>query len=305
MRFIIKTPPYQTGENRTEQDMKKRKDGVLIPETDPMHAIMPYTMKNRADNEAVLTETIDLTNIHAYLEKKNADDPKFKYTFFHVICAAIAKTIYLRPKMNRFYSGYRLYQRNEISLSFVVKRQFNDNADEVLAVVKADETSDLSPIEQIHGQVEKIVFSARHQKKNDGATDIMGILTKLPRPALRLVMGTLSLLEYYGCYPFRDIDPYYTTVFISNLGSIKMNADYHHLANWGTNSIFAVIGEKKPTPFFNADGSYTMRDALKLGITIDERIADGYYFAKSIALLKKLLEQPELLEKPLSETVDF
>ncbi len=285
--------------------MKKRKDGVLIPETDPMHAIMPYTMKNRADNEAVLTETIDLTNIHSYLEQKNASDPKFKYTFFHVICAAIAKTICLRPKMNRFYSGYRLYQRNEISLSFVVKRQFNDDSDEVLALVKADEKSDVSPIEQIHGQVEKIVFSARHEKKNDGATDVMGILTKLPRPILCLVMGTLSLLEYYGRYPFMDIDPYYSTVFLSNLGSIKMNADYHHLANWGTNSLFVVIGEKKPTPFFDPDGSYTMREALKIGITIDERIADGYYFAKSVGLLKKLLENPELLDRPLSETVEF
>ena len=99
--------------------MKDRRDGILIKETDPMHAIMPYILPNRADNEAVVNEKIDLTAISAYLEKKNADSPEFKYTFFHVICAAIAKTIYLRPQMNRFYIGYRMYERKYISLSFV------------------------------------------------------------------------------------------------------------------------------------------------------------------------------------------
>ena len=48
-----------------------------------------------------------------------------------------------------------------------------------------------------------------------------------------------------------------------------------------------------------------MRDSVELGITVDERIADGYYYSKSIRLLKKLLENPELLERPLSEGLDY
>ena len=79
-----------------------RKDGYRVEETDIMHAFMPYLMPNRADNEAVLNTVIDLTAVNEYLEEKNAGNPEFRYTFFHVICAAIAKTILLRPKMNRF-----------------------------------------------------------------------------------------------------------------------------------------------------------------------------------------------------------
>ena len=93
-------------------DRKKRrgdrKDGYLVRETDPLHAISPYILPNRTDNEAVLTETVDMTNVIAYIEGRNADSPEFRYTFFHFICAALAKTITLRPKMNRFYSGHRL-----------------------------------------------------------------------------------------------------------------------------------------------------------------------------------------------------
>ena len=39
--------------------------------------------------------------------------------------------------------------------------------------------------------------------------------------------------------------------------------------------------------------------------TIDERLADGYYYSKSIRLLKYLLEHPEELEKPLKEEVSY
>lgn len=95
-------------------------------------------------------------------------------------------------------------------------------------------------------------------------------------------------LDYHGWVPtwLTKDDPYNSSVFISNLGSIKMHASYHHLTNWGTNSLFAIIDEKHLHPFFNADGSYEMREALRLGLTVDERIADGVYFAKSITLLK-------------------
>ena len=33
-----------------------------------------------------------------FLEEKNSGDVDFKYTFMHVIMAALAKAIYLRPK---------------------------------------------------------------------------------------------------------------------------------------------------------------------------------------------------------------
>ena len=279
----------------------KRKDGILVPETDPMHLITPHMVPNRCDNEAVLTELFDMTAVEAYLAKKNADGPEFKYTFFHVICAAIAKVLVLRPRMNRFYAGRRLYDRNDILFAFVVKKKFEDNGAEALAIIKVDKDGEVSPVEQIHGKVKDIVYSVRKENKTEGTTEKMGILTKLPRGLLRFVMSFLNWLDYHGRYPaalMKD-DPYFASVFVSNLGSIKMHANYHHLVNWGTNSIFVVIGEKKLTPFVQ------MRDALELGLTIDERIADGVYFAKSIHLLRRLLSQPELLDEPIQTPVDY
>ena len=213
----------------------------------------------------------------------------------------------LRPRMNRFYAGRRLYDRNDILFAFVVKKKFEDNGAEALAIIKVDKDGEISPVEQLHGKVKDIVYSVRKENKTEGTTEKMGILTKLPRGLLRFVMSFLNWLDYHGKYPaalMKD-DPYFASVFVSNLGSIKMHANYHHLVNWGTNSIFVVIGEKKLTPFFQPDGSVQMRDALELGLTIDERIADGVYFAKSIHLLRRLLSQPELLDEPIQTPVDY
>lgn len=48
-----------------------------------------------------------------------------------------------------------------------------------------------------------------------------------------------------------------------------------------------------------------MKDSLDIGTTIDERLADGYYYSKTMRLIKKLIENPELLEKRIDEEVDY
>ena len=283
-----------------------RKDAWYVQDLDSMHALMPHMLPGRTANEAVMNEVVDLTAIEKFLEKKNAGDPEFKYTFFHVIMAAAAKICLLRPKLNRFYSGHRLYERKDIIMTFVVKKMFVDESPEALAIINCDK-SGVSPLEDIHEKVKKIVFSVRKENKKDGTTDIMDSLVKMPRWLLKLVVGVLRKLEYHGHYPtsLMKEDPYYSSCFASNLGSIKMHAQYHHLAEWGTNSFFMIIGEKKPTPVYQADGTYEMHNCLELGMTIDERIADGLYFANSIKLFRHLLQNPELLELPIETPVEL
>ncbi len=290
--------------------MKKRcgdrKDATRIRNADPLHNFMPYLMLDRTHNEALLNDEVDLTAVEKYLAEKNADSPDFKYTIFHVVLAALAKTIYLRPAMNRFMQGHRLYQRNDISFSFVVKRAFSDKAEEALVIMKVDPESEVSPIEQIYTRVKKEVNYVRKENQSTGTMDAIGVLNKLPRPLLRLTARLLFWLEYHGWLPsaLEKVDPYHSTCFISNLGSIKMTASYHHLINWGTNSFFVIIGEKKWQPVFSRDGSYEMKEMLPLGFTIDERIADGFYFANSVKILRKILQNPWILDEKFNVELD-
>ena len=44
--------------------------------------------------------------------------------------------------------------------------------------------------------------------------------------------------------------------------------------------MFCIIGEKSKRPVYHEDGTIEMREMLDLGLTIDERLADGYYYSK-------------------------
>lgn len=280
-----------------------RRDGRRIKDLDALHAFMPYLYPDRADNEAFISERVDLENINRYLAEKNASNPEDPYKLFHVLIATIVKTITLRPKMNRFIKGYRMYQRNELSLAFVVKKRFSDEGKEALAFIKFDENTTIETVrEKIYAEVNQCRGDTL-----DNSTAGMDTLSKLPRCILRIVMWILHKLDFYGKAPYDLIktDPNHATCFITNLGSIGLKSGYHHLANWGTNSIFVIIGEKKLSPVYDEDGNMTMKETLDLGLTLDERIADGYYYSKTVKLLKYLLQNPQLLELPAREEVDY
>lgn len=285
---------------------KDRYDGYYISGLDSMHVMMPYIMGSRTKNEAVMGEVLDLTEVDKYLAKKNADNPDFKYTWFHFITAVTAKIMLLRPKMNYFIAGGRFYERKKIIVAFNVKRKFHDDAEEAMAKFILDPEGG-SPMEQVHTYVEKFVNAVRKEDKTVGITNAMDTLKILPRFAWRILAWTLNKLEYYGHYPkgLAKDDPCYSSCYITNLGSIKLHADYHHLFDWGTISFFMVISEKKLRPFWNEDGTYELRNTIKLGLTVDERIADGYYFAQTIKIMRHLFAHPELMDLPAATPIEL
>ena len=281
-----------------------RFDGVWLRDEPSMNQIMSYIYPNRADNEAYINEEIDIRPMEEYLARKNEGREGDKYKYFHVICAAVAKTLILRPKMNRFVAGTRLYQRKYASVAFTMKKQFSDRSEEGLVMKKFQPDSTIDTL--FHDLVSE-VHAIRENRVVDNSTSFMDKLVKLPRPILKTIMSILLKLDRKGKVPYDLIkeDPNYSSCFLTNLGSIDLNSGYHHLSNWGTCTIFVVIGKRHYAPEYHADGSYEVRPVINLGFTLDERVADGYYYSKSMKLIKHLLAHPELLELPMETPVDY
>ncbi|MBQ9458382.1 MAG: hypothetical protein IJU66_00430 [Oscillospiraceae bacterium] len=280
-----------------------RRDATLLRDIDSMHYIMPLIMPNRCDNEAFISEQIDLTNAEKFLKQKNAENPAYQYTIFHVIVTAVLKTITLRPQLNRFYANNNLYQRNEITAAFTIKKIFTDEGDEALAFIHSKPTDN---IDSIHDEICRQASYVRNVGE-DQSTESMDMLQKVPL-IFKNAMGIgARFLDRHGWMPQSAIatDPFHSSVVLANLGSIKLHAGYHHLTNWGTTSVFCIVGEKKKRPFFNEDGSMDMRMSIDIGLTVDERISDGFYCSRAVRLLRLLLENPELLDHPLEEKVEF
>lgn len=282
---------------------RDRKDATLIRGMDGLHAIFPHLMNHRTDAEVYVNMEFDVTDTLRYIEKKNEGEEEYRTTLFHCILMAVAKTVYFRPDLNRFISGRHYYQRDEITLGFVAKKRFEDHSEESLMVIPAPEDWTLTAVtRRVVGKVHKA-----RTERNSGINSAMNVLKYLPRCLLMLVVGFVKLLDFYGIVPdfLREDDPNFATIFLTNLGSIKCPSVYHHLNNYGSNSIMAAVGTIRREEKINSDGSRVERDVVDIGFTIDERIADGFYFARSLKIVQHLLAHPELLELPLNQEVTY
>ena len=283
-----------------------RKDGIWLKDIPPLNRIMAPLMPNRADNEAYITVEIDLRPINAYLEKVNAGRTEDKYTFFHIVSAAIGKAFVLRPKMNRFIVNNKMYQRRNVTVAFTVKKRFDDHSEEALAFFEYDPKETL---ESYHKKIMKVIHQTKSfdSKDTDTSTGAMDIVCKLPQFMITAIVKTILWLDKHGWAPEFIIgsDPNHAAIFLSNLGSIGLPGGYHHLVNWGTNSCFVVTGKKYMKMDYDANGNPDLHEVLPLGITLDERIADGYYYSGTVALVQELLAHPELLERPADTPVEY
>lgn len=281
-----------------------RKDARRV-DAPGLQTVMAHLMPNRTDNEVYLNDTIDATELLKYLEKRNAEHPDYKTTLFHCAITGLARMVRERPLMNRFIQGHQMYERNEISLSFVCKRRFTDHSEEALMVLVPTDTDVLDTIsKKIIGDVQE---TRKSEHSTGGVDALLDGFKKIPRPILMLIVRIIRWMDFWGINPdfITAGDPNYTTILCSNLGSIKCPAVYHHLNNYGTNSIMITIGTLHKEAVLMPDGHTEIRDLVDIGATLDERIADGFYFARSLKLIKHIFAHPEILEMPLGEPSGF
>ena len=282
--------------------MGDRFDGKYLKNIDSMHFIMPFMYPNRCDNEAFFSFKIDLTAVNEYVNRKNAENPEYRYNLFQCIIAAALKTITLRSKLSIFIHNRKMYKRNEISAAFTVKQEFSDEGGEVLAFIHSKPNW---TIEDLHNEIHRQLLKLKSKSYVDESTGIMDQFNKLPKFISRPIVGAICHLEKKGMIlpALVETDPYHSTVNFANLGSIGLPSGYHHLTNWGTTSMFIVIGKADRMPFYEND-QVVFKDAVELNITMDERIADGFYFSKSMKMMQYFLQHPELLEHPFNEKMD-
>lgn len=280
-----------------------RYDAYRVRDIDGVHFYMAYLMPKRTEAEVYINETIDITELLKYIEEKNATGER-KVTLFHCFIAAMARTIKMRPLLNRYLSGKRFYMRHEISMGFTIKKKFEDHSEETLMIFKPKDEDNLCAITD---RLTPRVREAKREDKGQSVDDILNIVKKLPKPLMMLFMAFINFVDVHGLMPksFSRVDTNYCTVLLSNLGSIKCDAVYHHLNNMGTNSIVITIGEMHKELIPDEDGNVSVRDVVNIGATLDERIADGFYFARSLKLIKHLFKNPHLLDKTLGEEIDF
>ena len=255
----------------------------------------------RCDSDVYINQKIDVTNLADYIEEKK--DKGIELTYFHAFVTAIGKLIYNRKYLNRFVSNRHIYEHNEIIISFVAKLDFDDKSEEVMILVPISPNDNIISISnKIREKIKKIRSG---NNKDEGANKAIQILGKLPNIVRVPIVGLLKWCDKKGFLPKGLIKDniYYSSIIVSNLGSIKCGAIYHNINDFGACSSLATMGKIRDELCI-VDGKQVVKKICEFGVNIDERIADGYYFAKSIKLLESFLDNPKILEDRIDEKIE-
>jgi hypothetical protein len=263
-----------------------RPDGDRIRDLSRMRKFMPFISPRRNDALVLYQTEIELDNLNAFLADMNRGRPEdARATLFHLYLRGAALSIRERPGVNRFVAGSRLWQRNHVAITFSAKQELLDGAPMVTVkrVFPEGETLD--------EMVDSILDNLRSRRKGreNRADKEMKVALELPPFLVRAGVWVLQKANNLNLLSAKmiDEDPLFTSLFVANLGSVGLAAGYHHLWEYGTCSMFGVIGGFRT----REDGV----EVMNVNYTYDERVEDGMYAGIAMDRLKEKLENPEKL----------
>ena len=277
-----------------------RKDGRRVRTMSPMSYVIPYIMRTRNDAQNQIADTIDITEADKFLREMRAKGYK-SISVLHVFIAAYIRAISMRPGINRFCSGQKIYHRNTIEINMAVKKEMSLDAPDTMIKVRFEPTDTITDVyEKFNAVVEK----ATAEGSNTDFDKTARWLTRLPGILFRGTVRLLEFLDYHGWLPqaLLDVSPFHGSMIITSMGSLGIPPIYHHLYNFGNLPVFISYGLKYHKNVMNANGSVERRTMIDVKVVTDERICDGFYFASALKLIRKFVASPALLTTP-PETV--
>lgn len=279
----------------------KRPDGRRVYKVDPFDKMIPYIMQRRYDAQNFIAYELPCDGMDAYIAKKREEGVKL--TYMQLIMAAGVRLLALRPKMNRFIMNGRIYAHHDITISVSIKRSLRRD-DEAETTVKLVFTG-LETLDEICQKIEDAVRSIADDKSSTETDAVADALLKVPDALAKGLISTLMFMDKHNCMPkvILDASPWHSSVFFTNIKSLGLPHIQHHLTDFGTASLFFAMGKEYKKVIPTGENTFKTKKVVPFGLTMDERICDGLYFARSMQVLKKHVQHPELLETPLEQRI--
>lgn len=272
-----------------------RADGKKVKNLDPIQRLMPHIMPTRADAQNSTSYEVPCEPIDAFIKREYEKGEKYNY--MHILIAAIVRGSALYPRINRFICNGRIYARNCIQISFLVKKALSPDAAD--ATIKLDFTGHES-LPEIRDRINDIIRkNVTVDAKND--TDVMArIFSIVPNFLIGFLVGMLKFADLHGLLPKSVLDllPFHCTAFVTNLKSIRGPAIYHHVYNFGNTGMFFAMGKESLKPVVRK-GEIVVGKLMPLRIVTDERFCDGFYFVNAFNKLRDLLTNPDSMMERL------
>ena len=272
-----------------------RPDGKRVKGLTPIVSIIPYIMPQRYDAQNTVTEYIDEEVIKQYIREKRRGGTRLNH--MAVIMAAYYKAVQKNPKLNYFIMNRKIYERNHFCVSFVMlKKRADGTPDETSLKIYLQPNDTVFTINQ---RIQDAIAKNNDSTYNNTTDKFVSFLFSVPG-LVRFVVWLARNLDKIGLLPrfVIDLSPFHTSLFITNLASIKTSFIHHHCYEFGTTSVFICMG--KPVPGYAA--ANLDKKMMPLGVVMDERICTGYEYATFCNDFRYYLRHPEELETPFGSS---
>ena len=282
---------------KRKKRFKDRKEGRHLRTINAMNKFMPFIMPMRCDALNTFAETLDVTRADGFIKDMIAAGYD-NFSFLHIMLAAYVRTVSQKPGINRFVSGQRIYARNNIEVVMTIKKSMKiDEPDTCIKVTFApDDTA-----AEIYEKFNQVVQANQEDAESKSDFDkIMDFFTKFPRLILRGVVGLVKWFDYHSVVLLPDL-PFYGSMIITSMGSLGIPAIYHHIYDFGNLPVFLAFGKKYYKLVMDREGNVFKRRHVDLKVVTDERICDGYYYASAFKYIKKIFDNPTVLDTPPAE----
>jgi pyruvate/2-oxoglutarate dehydrogenase complex dihydrolipoamide acyltransferase (E2) component len=272
--------------------MAKRCDGIRVKDQDPIMKIMPYFMYDRIDALNYNFEEIDCAILDKYIKGYTASE----LSYMHVLIATFVRTMHKFPELNRFVVNGKMYEHKDITMSFTVHRSLRGETAETVLKASFQGTETIAEVAAV---LDKALAETTALGETNDTDDLAKIIMSIPSFLYRPVVKFLMWMDRHNILPKDMIDasPFHTSFYITNLKSLGIGTVLHHIYNFGTCSQFVSMGKERYIPIVDNKEHITIKKMMQLGLTTDERICDGLYFARAVRYMKKLLTHPEMLEQ--------
>ncbi len=270
----------------------KRSDGMLLKSLDPFVQIIPYIMEKRSDAQNFSKHVVCVESIDRYIREKR--EQGYKISYLHFFLAAYVRLVAERPQLNRFVMNSRIYQRNNICVSMVIKRSLREGDEETTVKFEFTGKENIFEVVEI---IDRLISEAKTYASNTDTDKLAAVVMSMPGIVKKILVKSLKAMDTLNLLPQSVIkaSPFHTTLFFTYLKSIHTDYIYHHLYDFGTTGMFVALGKSVRLPIVVGD-QVVVKKCCQIGYTMDERICDGLYFARSLKLLEKYFENPHLLE---------
>ena len=292
-----------TEKKKRRRRLGDRSDGYKVRTINPMDKLMPYIMPQRCDACNTYADMFDVSKTDRFCREK-VKQGKTNFGFLHVLVASYVRAVSQRPALNRFVSGQKIFHRHDIQIVMTIKKTLAIDAPDTCIKVRfsPDDT-----VDEVYDKLNDAIVAVQNQPEDKSSFDKLNkVLSLIPGLFCRWTVKLLNFLDYFGLLPkwILWLSPFHGSMIVTSMGSLGIRPIYHHIYNFGNLPVFLAYGGRRSVVSLDAEGKPVTKKFIEMKAVTDERICDGFYYASAFKIIKRCVENPELLEVKPEQVIE-